>query len=62
VPFKCDAEVSKKWYEDEYKSSVLKEYNTLLKDMDKERAFSTLCVNHEESLEGTLRDIVGEVV
>ena len=58
VPFKCDAEVSKKWYEDEYRSSVLKEYNTLLKDMDKENAFEQLCVNHSETLVEDLREIV----
>ena len=57
VPFKCDASVCEHWYEEEYCSSVKKEFKNLcqgnakkgIASMSKEEAFEKLCEVHCES-------------
>lgn len=49
VPFKCDAEIERHWYENTYSHNVQKEYNTYKKDgMSDDVAFNKLCQEHTE--------------
>lgn len=61
VPFKCDAESSTHWYEAEYCSSLLEEYNGYAKDVGDVEAFKKLCEEHSESTEDYLRNVIFNV-
>lgn len=66
VPFKCDAEISTAWYEEEYESSILAEYKGYIEGdkekgnlpLSKEEAFTKLCNNHEETEEEKLKLLI----
>lgn len=54
IPFKCDYEISNRWYEDEYKGSLKKEYHKLNED------FEQLVKNHSETDREVLYNIIKE--
>lgn len=54
IPFKCDYEISNRWYEDEYKGSLKKEYHKLNGD------FEQLVKNHSETDREVLYNIIKE--
>lgn len=51
VPFKCDADISPRWYYSEYKSILNKEYKEYLSTMTDEVALSIIKSNHTELTE-----------
>lgn len=58
VPFKCDADSFKSWYEDVYTSDVQKEYKSLLEKYDNEKAFEILSSNRSECTIEELNEMV----
>lgn len=62
VPFKCDAEISKSWYEGPYQSTLLKEMKENMEKMSKEEAFEALVEEHIENPREILANFVKEVV
>ena len=56
VPFSCDASIAEHWYEEEYDSSIKKEYKTLESKYD--NPFEELCRLHTESNENYLRNVI----
>lgn len=61
VPFKSDAYVVSRWYEDVYKSSLEKELHDLIdkNNLTKEEAFDKLSSEHTETLREDLASILG---
>lgn len=61
VPFKCDASIVKRWYEDVYQSSLEKELNDYMDKgkLSKEDAFDKLVEEHQESTKEYLKTLLG---
>ena len=62
VPFKCDASIVKRWYEDVYQSTLIKEMKDMMKTMSREEAFDKLAEEHIENPKEILSDLIAEVV
>lgn len=58
VPMSCDADISSVWYEESYNAEIKKEYNNLLKTLDKESAKNVIIENHIETLPEKLIEII----
>ena len=59
VPFKCDASVSTRWYEEEYESSLKKEFKDMQKNYTTiDEAFKAICKIHSESTEESLSKLL----
>ena len=61
VPFKCDASIVTRWYEDVYQSSLEKELKDYMKkeNLTKEEAFAKIVEEHTEMTEDILRNTLG---
>ena len=61
VPFKSDAYVVGRWYEDVYQSSLKDEFKGLVENehLTKEDAFARIVQEHTETLEEDLREALG---
>ena len=60
VPFKCDADISERWYYNEYCASLQKEFNKLLTSYNKDEAFNILVKNHIETDKEELKEILNK--
>jgi hypothetical protein len=58
VPFKCDADISERWYYNDYSNSLKQEYKKLTNSMSKEKAFEEIAKEHTEMTEEELRNII----
>ena len=58
VPFKCDAEISERWYGGVYQSTLQDEMNKMMKTMTKEEAFEKLVEEHTENPRETLLQLI----
>ena len=58
VPFKCDADISERWYYNVYQSSLEKEMKDMMKTMSHEEAFEELVKEHTESTREILLQLV----
>ncbi len=61
VPMKCDTDDFKSWYLDVYTSEIKKEYKELCKTNSEENAFVLLQMNHEESTQESLENIIKNI-
>lgn len=48
MPFKCDADISSRWYYNEYLAETREEFAELCKGMAKDDAFKLICENRSE--------------
>ena len=62
VPFKCDASIVKRWYEDVYQSSLIKEMKDKMEKVSRDEAFEELVQEHIENPREILANLVKEVV
>jgi DNA polymerase I-like protein with 3'-5' exonuclease and polymerase domains len=58
VPFKCDADISERWYYNDYSNSLKQEYKKLTNSMSKEKAFEEIAKEHTEMTAEELRNII----
>jgi DNA polymerase I-like protein with 3'-5' exonuclease and polymerase domains len=58
VPFKCDADISERWYYNDYSSSLKQEYKKLSNSMSKEKAFEEIYKEHTEMTTEELKNII----
>lgn len=60
VPMKCDAEITTRWYEHEYLSILLKNYNSLIEEgMNKETALNKIYKDNPEAVIFNLSEYLG---
>lgn len=60
VPFKCDADVSKHWYQNVYDNMLKDEYNSLVaKGLGKSNALKAIISEHDESLPEYIERLLG---
>lgn len=61
VPFKCDAEIEKRWYQNTYEAMIKGEYTEALKEFngDKVKAFNKIFTDHIECTEKELKIFCG---
>ena len=62
VPFKCDADISEHWYDNDYNAGIISEFNKLCKNMSKEEALQVIYEDHIESLEEDLNEILKDCI
>ena len=59
VPFKCDTEISKCWYYDDYSNNLKAEFNSLIKEgMLQNDAFNKMTKEHCECTEEQIREML----
>lgn len=63
IPFKCDAAVTTRWYEDVYQSNLQKDFKKKLKSgKDKSQAYEEIVNDHTECIEDQLRIFLSELL
>lgn len=58
IPFKCDASIVSRWYEDDYGDILREEYKKLKESDTPQRAYEKLIVEHSELTEEQLKDFL----